>query len=208
MGDFNAKSPLWGSDVWCNRGRTLFQFCNSIELFPTIIRGGITCDRGKGSKIDIMLCSRSALHHRVDSEVTDSYTASDHRYLVHTFGPPLSHDTTSSPLDLKKGKLDEEKFLNAFLKKYDNQHSGNLPRTNTIRDVDNFIDNIGRMLKRYTMHKKPMLTKRTPITWWSQKIALKRKAALKARRRLTSDKAKRDPSSIEESLENYKKRKL
>ncbi|XP_076549218.1 uncharacterized protein LOC117611475 [Osmia lignaria lignaria] len=68
LGDFNAKSPLWGADRWCGRGKVLFQLATSLGLHPTIAVGGATCERGGGSVVDIMLGNDLALSPHISSE--------------------------------------------------------------------------------------------------------------------------------------------
>lgn len=82
-GDFNGKSPLWGSTVCDRRGCIVAEWIASEDLYlmnngntPTFRR------RGSESHLDLTLCSRS-LERRVIWEVLDGEeTRSDHQYLL------------------------------------------------------------------------------------------------------------------------------
>ncbi|XP_046145675.1 uncharacterized protein LOC123988990 [Osmia bicornis bicornis] len=205
MGDFNAKSPLWGADKWCNRGRVLLQFCNSADLLTTITKGGATCDRGRGTKIDIMTCNRKALYSLTESMVVEDFTASDHRYLLHTFNLTIAQDVRASPFDIKKGKLDEEGFVEAFVNKYGDDKFEARPRTHSTVEVDRFLEDLERLVKRHTRYNGSAHGKRIPVPWWNEEIASKRKLAQTARRRLTRDKAGTDLEAIQRASLAYKK---
>nr|XP_034195147.1 uncharacterized protein LOC117611311 [Osmia lignaria] len=207
MGDFNAKSPLWCADAWCSRGRKLFEFCNVAELFPVVTKGGATCDRGRGIKIDIMSCNRRALQDLTGSVFIEDYSASDHKYVVHTFQLAQHKGETASPFEIEKGKLDEEGFVEAFLKKFGDKNFDKRPRTHTTLEVYKFLEEMSELVNRYTRYGGAR-SKRTPVPWWNSDIAEKRKLAQKASRRLTRVRAGIDHEAIEKSTRAYKKCKM
>lgn len=72
MGDFNTKSPMWGSPRGCPRGRLLEEFFAEVEL-EVINSGTPTFIRGESqSHLDVTACSvglwSRILDWRVDSE--------------------------------------------------------------------------------------------------------------------------------------------
>lgn len=206
MGDFNAKSPEWGSHCWCNRGRNLFQFCGTVDLLPTISKGGVTCEKGRGTKIDLLFGNKKALEMLKESKVIEDYSASDHNYLLHEFRKCRISAEVLSLFDLK-GKLDEEKFLESFIRKYGNENLTNL-RPCTINIVDDFIMNIGKLVNKHTRFSKPTQGNRVPVPWWTAEIAELRKNANKARRKLTRERTKGNQNNIEVLTMIYKKCKL
>lgn len=197
-GDFNTRSPLWESDVWCNRGKTLFEFCIACDLHPTISKGGNTCVRDRGSKIDIMFCNRFALDCLNDTYVLDEYTASDHNYLIHQLSTPIQLDTLLRPfsLHLQKGKVLDKKFLDLFLAKFANKNFDKLTRTYTTADVDKFISETNKMIRKSTVFPNTFHAKHSPAPWWNDEIARKRKETLNIRRRLTRANKKQDRAAI------------
>ncbi|XP_076548118.1 uncharacterized protein LOC143306052 [Osmia lignaria lignaria] len=205
MGDFNSRSPLWGSDKWCSRGRILFQFCNSVDLLPTVTKGGATCDRGSGSKIDIMICNKLALQDLHDSVVIGDYSASDHRYLLHAYHMKQTVVGGTSPFELKKGVLDEKNFVKTFLNKYGDENYDKIARTDTTLEVDRFVDDINKMVNKHTRYTGLSKNNRTPVPWWNNEIAEKRAAANRARRKYTRDKARTDHDTIEISWKEFKR---
>lgn len=85
MGDFNAKSPLWGSDRTDPRGSAVVDFLGRLDLIPVRSEGSYTFERnGHRSLIDIALCGRSV--HVSSSKILQEFSASDHLYVLHTFG--------------------------------------------------------------------------------------------------------------------------
>lgn len=116
MGDFNAKSPLWGSDRWVEGGE--YELCGSANLCPTIASGGNTCEKGGGSKIDILMGDKRTIQDLAETRVIDEYSASDHRYVLHVFKRKDNGAPTLDPFELNKGKLRKEDFVKTFLKKY------------------------------------------------------------------------------------------
>lgn len=107
MGDFNAKSPLWGSDRTDRRGSAVVDFLGRLDLTPVRSEGSYTFERnGHRSLIDIVLCGRSV---RVSSsKILQEYSASDHFYLLHTLGHaggPLPPSAPSSAMNTSLGNI-------------------------------------------------------------------------------------------------------
>nr|XP_034194873.1 uncharacterized protein LOC117611085 [Osmia lignaria]XP_034195134.1 uncharacterized protein LOC117611288 [Osmia lignaria] len=205
LGDFNAKSPLWGADRWCGRGKVLFQLATSLGLHPTIAVGGATCERGGGSVVDIMLGNDLALSPHISSEVSDEFTGSDHRYVWHSFRESDSVYAVDHDLfDLGKGKIDEERLLAALIKKYGDESLERRGRTGTTHEVDKFIEDLERLVNRYTTYRRATLRAHKPAYWWNDAVAVKRKEVNKARRKYTRARAKNVTADTEAAYAIYK----
>nr|XP_034195222.1 uncharacterized protein LOC117611396 [Osmia lignaria] len=205
LGDFNAKSPLWGSKKWCGRGRTLFQWCNSLGLIPVISKGGVTCERGGGSVIDLLFCSNDAMKQHTSSEILDTFTASDHKYIIHKFGEnAINGEPAKDPFDLGKGKIDEEGLLCELVQKYGDANYDRRGKTGTTMEVDKFIDDVEKLVNKYTTYRGPYRGNRHPVYWWNEDTARYRKDVNKARRRLTRLRAKGNKKDIEEAHKDFK----
>lgn len=207
-GDFNSRSPLWGSDRWCNRGRILFQMLSTLDLLPIITEGEVTCDRGKGSKIDVMFCCRKTSKLLTKSVVLEDFTASDHRYILHSFQDTDDRICTERcpVLDLKNIKLDEERFMKLFLHKYGNNSPWPVSFKNKKEDIDIFITDIKKYLKKSWKIKKNN-DKKKQVPWWNEEVKDKRKNALITRRKITRIRSKHGQPS-EEDIAEYKRCKL
>nr|XP_034195162.1 uncharacterized protein LOC117611332 [Osmia lignaria] len=204
-GDFNAKSPLWGSKNWCSRGRTLYQWCNGLGLTPTIAKGGVTCDRGGGSVVDLLFCSNDAMKLHVSSDVLDIYTASDHRYIVRKFGRAKTDSMREKdPFDLGKPKIDEAGLLEELIRKYRDEAYDKRVKTGTTLEVDKFIEDVDRLVNKYTSYRGPYKGNKTPVYWWNEDTARCKKEVNKARRRYTRLRAKGNERDIEEAYKVYK----
>ncbi|XP_076549183.1 uncharacterized protein LOC143306600 [Osmia lignaria lignaria] len=205
LGDFNAKSPLWGSKKWCSRGRTLYQWCNGLGLVPTIAKGGATCERGGGSVVDLLFCSNDAYKLHVTSEVLDIYTASDHKYIVRKFrGTTPNASVTNDLFDLGKGKIDEAGLLDELIRKYGDDAYDRRVKTGTTLEVDKFVEDVERLVNKHTSYRGPYKGNKTQVYWWNEETAKCRKEVNKARRRYTRLRAKGNANDIEGALKEFK----
>lgn len=204
MGDFNAKSPLWGSDNWCGRGKVLYEMCCASGLCPIILAGGVTCDRGQGTKIDILFVNDGFQQGVTESNVLQEYTASDHRYVLHLINAKVNTLEEHDPFDLGKGKLDAEGFLSLFLNKYGDENSDRLGRTYTTLEIDRFISDLNKMTNKNMKFTKNKVGKREPVPWWNKVIAAKKEATNKAKRKYTRLRARGDDIQINEAHVAYK----
>ncbi|XP_076549207.1 uncharacterized protein LOC143306715 [Osmia lignaria lignaria] len=205
IGDFNAKSPLWGSVTWCGRGRALFQLVTSLGLRPIIAEGGVTCERGAGTVIDILLGSDRALSSHASSVISEEFTASDHRHIVHAFkDKDPANPEAQDIFDLGKGRIDEEGLLTALLKRYGDENFGKWGKTGTTLEVDTFIEDVEKMVNKYTHYRRTMIKNRKPAYWWTDAVATKRKEVNKSRRKFTRAKAKGITEDTKAAHEIYK----
>ncbi|XP_046145515.1 uncharacterized protein LOC114882187 [Osmia bicornis bicornis] len=198
MGDFNAKSPLWGAPTWCARGWAVAQLGASLGLRPITAEGGATCDRGGGSVVDILLGNDLALNFWDKSVVREDFTASDHKYILHIFrGGTDAGEERKNPFDLGRGKVNEDALLADLLDKYGDEKIIGRPKTYTTREVDKFITDIDRMINKHTSYRSAFKGKHKPTYWWTAEIAEKRKEVIKRRRKYTRARARGNPEEIE-----------
>lgn len=83
-GDFNAKSPAWGSKEQNLRGNILLEDLLGNNIFPCTPQGGHTFERGNStSNLDFVAISQDLLNKKYDisSKILNAETASDHKYI-------------------------------------------------------------------------------------------------------------------------------
>lgn len=115
-GDYNAKSPAWGSRVLDDRGAVLMDPALEKGLAPVNSVGRATFERnGRRSKIDCVLINPEAHGRLTFSRVLADYTASDHLYLLHEFRPagPAGGNATKWTYSLRD--LDRDKIMGAYM---------------------------------------------------------------------------------------------
>ncbi|XP_076301828.1 uncharacterized protein LOC143219918 [Lasioglossum baleicum] len=107
-GDFNAKSPAWGSNKLDDHGTIVMEMSNNFGLIPKVSSGSHTFERnGHCSTIDIILCGTIAYNYITSSHILEDYTASDHRYLKHVLTMDTTNNTRSISGTKKRGMVVE-----------------------------------------------------------------------------------------------------
>lgn len=88
VGDFNAKSPLWGSPSYCSRGRVVEEWAAEIELCLLNEGNAPTCIRPQGASIiDISWCTKDIRTRIRDSGSQDGDgNLSDHVWIEMIWG--------------------------------------------------------------------------------------------------------------------------
>lgn len=83
-GDFNAKSPSWGSKEQNDRGNILLDRLLEWGLIPIKPEGGHTYEKGKAkSNLDFIAVTRDlTICRETKTSIMDMETASDHKYLL------------------------------------------------------------------------------------------------------------------------------
>ncbi|XP_046608779.1 uncharacterized protein LOC124299561 [Neodiprion virginianus] len=127
-GDFNAKSPNWGSSKWDKRGRVVADFLARLDLIP--VNGGTAptwqrASTGATSVIDLTAGTPGVAAEVTGWRVLDDKSLSDHHYINMTWKPSdRSHART--PGSIKKGwvvrKLDKD-AMSSFLRREKEQRS-------------------------------------------------------------------------------------
>ncbi|XP_076302014.1 uncharacterized protein LOC143220195 [Lasioglossum baleicum] len=176
-GDFNAKSPAWGSSTLDEHGGIIMELCNSCDVIPTLSEGTFTFERnGHKTLIDFMLCGKSVSENISNSRILEEYTASDHRYLMHEF---LLNEQNKNNIQKNKKKPN----IKAFTRLYTQLTKIADPFTiSTTEDIDAYILLLEEIFEDTSYYPKTM--KRKEIWWWNKDIAALRKEAIASRRAL------------------------
>lgn len=189
MGDFNAKSPLWGSPTGDKRGEYFSEWLSTLNLNvlndgirPTFIRGQTK------SYIDVTCCTKGIQKDISAWEVLDDETGTEHQYISFEIGKITGKNKN------KKSKpfCDWDAFKEII----------------NIR-TEKGISNPGRLesivREAYLASSKTRIISRTPF-WWDETIEDKRKECIRLRRVVTRNKGK-SPRNPNPDQENYKRSK-
>lgn len=90
-GDFNAKSPAWGSRSTDQREAILLEFLAGQDLYPVRARGRpytFLNGRGRTAVLDFAFCDAETLRRIGKSKTLAEETRSDHMYVVHELVTP------------------------------------------------------------------------------------------------------------------------
>lgn len=203
-GDFNAKSPVWGSRKWDHRGNMVLDFCGRTGLVPVRSEGRFSFERNnKTSLIDIILCNGGKIGSMVSSKILDGYTGSDHRYLLHVFReaqPPRGQCVTQATGNMR-GKIDFTLFRREYkiwMRDADPLREGNdMAEEDYYRGLGDLVEAcswVGRKPRKDSKRK----------WWWSEEIKFLRSKAIRHRRRLQRALSSGRESKIESQHAAYK----
>lgn len=138
-GDFNAKSPAWGSRKTDRRGALILELLARIDVYPvraggcpyTFING-----RGHTAVLDFAFCDAATLRRLRSTEVLVDETRSDHQYVLHTLYTP---NTTMMPPPFRWNPktLEVERMKEAYDARVADLHP-NRPREEA--DVQEYLD--------------------------------------------------------------------
>lgn len=170
-GDFNAKSPEWGSTREDPRGEALADIMGDLNLGVCNVGTKPTyVGRGDGSVIDVTWTRTAHLHRVTNWEVLDTDNNSDHRYLrfnVEMAGRGCPGKATA-PKGWAARKLRKEDLETALLAEKEKP----LPKT-----PGELTEMLGRVCdKSMPLRSAPG---RPPVHWWTPEIAAARKEATK-----------------------------
>lgn len=197
-GDFNSKSPEWGSRVTDKRGEILSYWLAEMDLIvmnegekPTFVRNE------RGSNIDVTLANTAMAQKVVDWIVLDEETHSLHRYLQFQIKQSSESNNVRSQRGWNFKKLDREKFITA-LKRADEVRT----QTRTDELVEKIKEACDKSAPRLSVYKK------RSVYWWNDEIAIARKECVAKRRQLT--RGARQNGTMEEQRRAYRtaKKKL
>ncbi|XP_078051359.1 uncharacterized protein LOC144477508 [Augochlora pura] len=200
MGDFNAKSPAWGSTRSDKRGLAALELAGSCGLVPLISEGEYSFERnGRYSLIDIALSGRLTLAQWRGSKILDFDSASDHFYLTHEFG------ATTTQVNETDYRANKRIDLNRLKKEYDRASELASPMLVATRDdIDAYVELIGDLVGASFVNDHPTIIHKRPVWWWSEEIATARKLVVAARRRLQRARTTRRTTAVEIRLAAYK----
>lgn len=208
-GDFNAKSPAWGSSRNDSRGKYILEMAARLCLTVQNI-GSVSTFRRPGyteTIPDITLATEHLGSLLANWKVIEDYTGSDHQYI--TMEVRLKSDERKSIKDYKKQKewnvrkLNKPKLLRELYKAEEN-----LTQT-TPRSAGQIIDATMRLLHEACNTsmpcKKSPRNARKAAYWWNDEIAELRKTCLMKRRRAQRAKIKSETSSRSSEHKDAKK---
>ncbi|KAI5735555.1 hypothetical protein M8J77_020038 [Diaphorina citri] len=196
-GDFNAKSPLWGSLRTDARGRIVAEWIASENL--TILNwGGIPTFRRRDqeSHLDITVCS-SSLGNRIKWKILDNEeTGSDHQYIEIEIEEQRRRETRQ--IEVCTGwnvkTFEKERFTKSFRE----------------RNNESEIETAERLIKVVreacqSSMKQRYKGKRKGAYWWNNEIKEKRAKCIKIKRQYTRERKKNATGERCEMLyEQYK----
>ncbi|XP_078051351.1 uncharacterized protein LOC144477500, partial [Augochlora pura] len=206
-GDFNAKAVTWGSKTTDSRGYEILELTNRYDMMPIRSKGDFTFERdGHKSLIDIIIYGKDCAAALTKSEIFNTYTASDHRYLRHIF-KWKSNDARQDPAQAQP--IETKLNIEDFIKKYHEWSctADPIQMTNT-NEVDMYIDKITLLVKQASKKVHHSHNPRKGVWWWNLNTAKARKEVVGARRRFQRARAKQAPNNVIIKLKNtYKDKK-
>lgn len=203
VGDFNAKSPIWGSKIEDRRGSEVLEWAASAELIivndglvPTFVRGRME------SFLDLTLVSAGLYSRITEWKVDDSRESlSDHQYIVFEITSENNCPEIKTFSRYKKLNEDNRDLLATTLKSHLTKTCSN--------DMNETMDNIVSACNSAIGIVKGPKGKR-PVYWWNSRIGVRRSICIKAKRKMTRIKAARSASmeSKEEAIKEYQRERI
>lgn len=184
-GDFNAKSSLWGSATFNDRGYCLEDWAAEIDLRVLNIGTEPTCVRPQGMSIVDLTWATPDLVARIQHwrVRTDLQSLSDHLYI--SFSMDESESSARSLISEHyprwKWELLEEDWFQAV-----SSWHGNDERRFNEYSIEERATWLARVLKETCNAAAPRVKNtpmRTQAYWWSEKIAEIRRDSIRARRK-------------------------
>lgn len=202
-GDFNAKSPMWGSRFCDRRGSEVMAWAGKNNILPARSEGKATFNKnGKKSLIDFILCDNSAFNRLTSSKILKNFTASDHFYLLHHFD--TVGKSNSDPL-LQTQQTETQLKLNLFTKEYriwTNNFDFSQPASNDV--INKYITGLEDLVNACRVPKSSASKDRKNVWWWNEEIAALRIKTINCRRRLQRSLKKGDQQLIDKARLEYK----
>lgn len=175
-GDMNAKSFSWGSTREDDRGTTLAEW--SVEMRMEIVNRGDTPTFVRGeysSLIDVTLSTRNMYTKIVNWRVSDEENMTDHQYIFYDI-LDMNPERNKENQEIKwKYNEKRKERCQEEIKKKINEECTNPEQC--IEMLQNICENIFR--------KRRGGDCKTPVYWWNQEIAEKRKECHAQRRKMT-----------------------
>lgn len=180
VGDFNAKAQEWGAPHTDRRGQIMMEWLaqNKLEIVnvgdkPTFSK------RNQSSHIDITACSEKLVGTIKNWKVTDDENLSDHRNIE--FEVEWQVTAREKPTNTK-GWLIKTSTLELFAENLKTEI--NEKRTVGLTYTEGEFHAIMEAACNATFKKKGTRTGKTGNYWWNEETADKRKACIKARRKM------------------------
>lgn len=186
-GDFNSRAVEWGMPTTNPRGRRVLDMAARTGLLvvntgdvPTFRRPG--CE---GTIPDITLASEEIIGKITEWSVLETYTASDHQYIMFSFntgGNTVNEERSTSTRKWNVSKLDSSKLLAEIDRQAVWSELDELDVPSTVERVMEIIEYGCK--KSMPKLKRPRGNK-TAVHWWNDAIAEQRSNCIKLRRRYT-----------------------
>ncbi|XP_076638239.1 uncharacterized protein LOC143350198 [Colletes latitarsis] len=116
-GDFNSKSPAWGSRRLDDKGIALTAAFDRMGVIPVVPRGRCTFERnGRSSVIDVLAGNQALVRKMTRSRILDALTESDHFYILHEYRDDgrAAVGGMEGVMGWRADTLDGETYLEAF----------------------------------------------------------------------------------------------
>jgi Reverse transcriptase (RNA-dependent DNA polymerase). len=198
LGDFNVKSPLWGSPVWDVRGKYWCEWVAAMNLI-VINDGKIpTWTRGNSESFIDITCATEQLAGRVlEWEVLMAETLSDHRFITFDILTRTRKDTGK---ERQISLMNPTRYKERLMYRMNELGQGNLT-----------IDSLSGAIK--TAYKASLVRRgRGKVAllpyWWNVEIENARKESIAARREMTRQKRRMlRPGEAQVFIDEYKNKK-
>lgn len=214
LGDFNAKSPAWGSPVTNARGEELEEWAALMGLIVAN-RGSVqTCVRQNGGSIVDITFTCPVVAQRISGwrVLEEVETLSDHRYIRFEIATSFSLGNSNSQTNNTNGihsfkwaisHLDKDLALEAAIVQ------SWLSSSTEPMNIEEEAISLGQSLTEICNASMPKVRTRPlkrQVFWWSEEIAELRKACVVARRQYTRHRRRRnrDPELDEQFYEPYR----
>ncbi|XP_076638288.1 uncharacterized protein LOC143350223 [Colletes latitarsis] len=179
-GDFNAKSPAWGSRTLDVKGGILMELLARMGLEVADTREEYTYEKaGRTSKIDVMACNKEKLEILTSSDVLAKYTASDHLYLLHVFAGRCRVQP-ADPGGWRVDTLDAPRMLQVL---DDETTELDITRPMDLRTIERALDALVTACDASMEPRRAAPFYRATKIWWTREIAELRARTNKCRRR-------------------------
>lgn len=185
-GDFNSKSPVWGSPSTDTRGDKVVEWLATMDL-TTLNDGNPTFVRGAShSHIDITLATNKIARKIKGWEVMEEESLSFHKYI----GFSVEGTRTKERTEKRRLLLNPRKFVEELEARRDRLSEG--------AGAKQLTQVIGEAQRAATTDSNGR--NRTVPYWWNMDIEAKRKGAIATRRRITRG---RERNATEQEIEAW-----
>lgn len=204
-GDFNAKSPAWGSKTQSTEGTLTLEMLLDFDIHPVVPIGGPTFERRNAtSNIDFIATSPEIQEGRkLTCKVLKKESASDHKYL-------MTEIEMEEPRNMEEQRTSKWKVTPSGMIKLSRVLSRRLQERNLggIEVMEqNQIDEFLQMLPEIcdeALERTGQRKARRENPWWSKEISAERNKAQKLSRLRQRAKKRGNPDEAEALHELYK----
>lgn len=187
-GDFNARSPVWGSEEQNAKGTILLDAMLRRDIFPVRPIGGPTFERGKSvSHLDFVAVTPDLVcKDKVMSKVLDTETASDHKYILTELKLMSAKDTDSNS-NFSRWRVNTHGLnkLKSALDKQLAEEGINQGNYLTEEQEKRFLNIITRVCEESLDKIEAGKERKTKSnSWWNQEIKEERSKVQKLRRKI------------------------